>query len=45
MPMGDLFIEVEVGKGEITNYRRVLDISNSIGKVTYSKDDINFERI
>lgn len=42
--MGDLFIEVEAGKGEITDYRRDLDISNSMGKVAYSKDGINFER-
>lgn len=42
--MGDLFIEVVSGKGKATDYRRELDISNSVGIVSYSQNDINFKR-
>ncbi len=42
--MGDLFIEIEHGNGDIENYRRELDIENSIGLVTYEQDGNQFNR-
>ena len=42
--MGDLFINVENGMGDVQNYRRELDIENSLGKVRYSQNGVQFER-
>ncbi len=42
--MGDLYVSV-THKGEIKNYRRELDISSAIGKVTYEAGQNKFERI
>ena len=42
-PMGDLFVSVS-HKGEIKNYRRELDISKALGKVTYEAGNDKFER-
>ena len=41
--MGDLFVSVS-HKGEIKNYRRELDISSAVGKVTYEANKSKFER-
>ncbi|TDE16596.1 glycoside hydrolase family 95 protein [Dyadobacter psychrotolerans] len=41
--MGDLYVSVS-HKGAITNYRRELDISNAVGKVTYLAGKDKFER-
>lgn len=42
--MGDLYVNVS-HKGAITNYRRELDISNAIGKVSYRAGKTRFERV
>jgi len=42
--MGDLFVEVLSANGSVEKYQRELDISNSIGKVSYAQGGINFER-
>ena len=41
--MGDLFIKVK-NNGETSNYKRSLDISKSIGKVSYTANNTNFKR-
>jgi alpha-L-fucosidase 2 len=43
--MGDLYIELLDVKGDVQDYKRELDISNSIGKVTFSYGDIRFKRV
>ncbi|MDO8951362.1 MAG: glycoside hydrolase family 95 protein, partial [Draconibacterium sp.] len=43
-PFGDLFLNFEGDKTRITNFRRELDISNSIAKVSYTLDGVNFSR-
>lgn len=42
-PLGDLYLTFEQD-GEITNYRRELDISNSIVRITYTQDGIGYKR-
>lgn len=44
MTMGDLFFKVNHASGETLNYRRELDIKNSIATVSYQQDDIHFKR-
>jgi alpha-L-fucosidase 2 len=44
MTMGDLFVQIENGSGEVKNYRRELDIENSYGKVTYIQNGTQFSR-
>ncbi len=41
--MGDLFVSVS-HKGAIKNYRRELDISSAVAKITYEADKSQFER-
>jgi len=41
--MGDLFVTVK-HKGEVSNYKRSLDISNSTGQVEYSINDNHYKR-
>ena len=43
-PFGDLFLKFEGDKTRITNFRRELDISNSVAKVSYTLDGVNFIR-
>ncbi len=42
--MGDLYINIENENGDVQDYRRELDIENSIGKVTYTQNDVQFKR-
>lgn len=42
--MGDLFIKVK-HKGKVTNYKRSLDISNSLGKVNYEISGEKYSRV
>jgi len=42
-PMADLYIEID-GKGEISGYRRELDLSTATARVGYSRGGINYER-
>jgi len=42
--MGDLYIELENGESQVMDYQRSLDISQSIGKVSYVKDGKQFKR-
>lgn len=41
--MGDLYVRVS-HQGDIKNYRRELDISKALGKVTYKAGGANYER-
>jgi alpha-L-fucosidase 2 len=41
-PFADLFLEFR--KGEISNYRRELDISNALSKTTYTQHGVNYTR-
>ncbi len=43
--MGHLFINVENTAGDMSDYKRELDIENSIGKVTYTQNGVQFKRI
>jgi alpha-L-fucosidase 2 len=43
-PFGDLFFAFEGKEKEITNFSRELDISNSLAKVSYTLNGINFTR-
>jgi alpha-L-fucosidase 2 len=42
-PFGDIYIE-SYAKGEITGYRRQLDISKGIVTVTYTQSGVNYKR-
>lgn len=42
-PVGDLYIKVS-SKGDVSNYRRELDIANATGKVSYDAGGSHFER-
>lgn len=42
--MGDIYVKVAHKKGDITNYKRSLDISNSIAKVYFEVDGTKYER-
>ncbi len=43
-PFGDLYLDFEGNETEITNFNRELDISNSIAKVSYNLNGVNFTR-
>ena len=43
-PFGDLYLNSEGDKTRITNFHRELDISNSVAKVSYTLDGVNFIR-
>ncbi|HRX10334.1 MAG TPA: glycoside hydrolase family 95 protein [Draconibacterium sp.] len=43
-PFGDLYLNFEGNETEISNFQRDLDISNSIAKVTYNLNRVNFTR-
>ena len=43
-PFGDLFFMFEGKENQITNFRRELDISNSLAKVSYTLEGVNFTR-
>ena len=43
-PFGDLYLNFEGDKTRITNFQRELDISNSVAKVSYTLDGVNFTR-
>jgi len=43
-PFADMYLNFNGNEEQITNYRRELDISNSIAKVNYSLDGINYTR-
>jgi alpha-L-fucosidase 2 len=40
---GDLFIDID-GDGEVSNYRRELDIERAVHTVSYTKDGVNYRR-
>ncbi len=42
--MGDIFVKVAHKKGEITNYKRSLDISEAIAKVQFEVDGATYSR-
>lgn len=42
-PLGDLRMDFG-GEGEVTNYRRTLDISTAITTVSYTQNGVNFKR-
>ncbi|MBL7966380.1 MAG: glycoside hydrolase family 95 protein [Prolixibacteraceae bacterium] len=42
-PLGDLFIKAN-HSGKVTNYRRELDIANSISRVSYQVDGVQYTR-
>ncbi len=42
-PMGDLYLEFEQ-KGDISAYRRELDLETATGKVSYVENDIRYDR-
>jgi alpha-L-fucosidase 2 len=44
MTMGDLHVEIISPEGPVENYRRILDISNSVGKISYAKNGIRHNR-
>ncbi|MFT3739647.1 MAG: glycoside hydrolase family 95 protein [Breznakibacter sp.] len=44
LPLGDLKIKFDRHSGEISNYKRELDIENSITTVTYHVDGTNYAR-
>ncbi|HSH18976.1 MAG TPA: glycoside hydrolase family 95 protein [Draconibacterium sp.] len=43
-PFGDLHLDFEGKDNQISNFHRELDISNSMAKVSYTIDDVNFSR-
>ena len=43
-PFGDLYLNFEGDFKRITNFRRELDISNSIAKVSFNLDKVNYTR-
>ena len=43
-PFGDLYLHFEGKKNQIKNFSRELDISNSMAKVSYTLNNVNFTR-
>ena len=43
MPMSDLYIDSSVS-GDVSDYLRTLDISNSISTVSYTQNDVKYKR-
>jgi alpha-L-fucosidase 2 len=43
-PFGDLYFSFEGKENEITSFQRELDISNSMARVTYTLNGVNFTR-
>jgi alpha-L-fucosidase 2 len=43
-PFGDLYLNFEGDENRVTNYHRELDISNSVAKVSYNLNGVNFTR-
>ncbi len=42
--MGDLFVEVVGAQGKVQDYKRELDIENSMGRVAYAQGGVNYKR-
>jgi len=42
-PLGDLFFKINI-QGNVTNYRRELDISNSVLRITYQANGVKYIR-
>ncbi|MBC7744428.1 MAG: glycoside hydrolase family 95 protein [Flavobacterium sp.] len=42
-PLGDLYLEFEAN-GKITDYRRELDIENSVARVSYTQNGVRYKR-
>jgi len=44
LPLGDLFLTMQHGQGELSNYRRELDLHTGVAKVSYSIGDTAYTR-
>lgn len=42
-PMGDLYLDFQL-KGQVTNYRRELDLNEAVSKVSYTVGEVNYKR-
>jgi alpha-L-fucosidase 2 len=43
-PFGDLYLSFEGDENQVTNYYRELDISNSVAKLNYTLEGVNYTR-